>query len=71
MPIFNFKCLNCGRVYEGMVGVTDNEPYCLNCGSKEKEKLFTPTASCLRIFKGSTFNLEKTKTSELDEYEKI
>ena len=42
MPLYEYKCLKCGRVSEHLVFHEDEfTPYCKWCGSKEVEKLIS------------------------------
>jgi len=43
MPIYEYKCKNCGKVNEFLVGVGQEnvEIKCNWCGSKELEKIFS------------------------------
>jgi putative FmdB family regulatory protein len=43
MPIFEYRCLDCGNVSEFLVGVGDGEVrlQCTGCGSGRLEKIFS------------------------------
>ena len=43
MPIYEYKCGDCGKVSEFLVGVTKDEPEikCSFCSSKKLDKLFS------------------------------
>lgn len=43
MPIYSFKCKDCGAVFDFLVGVVADEekPRCGECGSSNLEKLLT------------------------------
>jgi len=43
MPIYEYKCRDCGKVSEFLVGVTKDEPEikCAFCKSKKLDKLFS------------------------------
>ncbi|MDR2200200.1 MAG: zinc ribbon domain-containing protein [Deltaproteobacteria bacterium] len=41
MPIYEFKCLGCGRVYEELVFKSSQEIRCPGCGSEKSEKLLS------------------------------
>ena len=58
MPIWEYRCRDCGRVSEFLVGVTKVEEVlsCKGCGSKELEKLFP-----------SSFGVISSKDSILEE----
>jgi putative FmdB family regulatory protein len=44
MPIFIFKCKDCGEELELFIipGANNQEPECTKCGSKNLEKIFSP-----------------------------
>ncbi|MFH1700892.1 MAG: zinc ribbon domain-containing protein [Candidatus Zixiibacteriota bacterium] len=46
MPIFEYKCKDCGHCFEKLVGVTEPEgfPLCPKCGSDNCEKQFSAFA---------------------------
>ena len=39
MPIFDFKCRNCGKVSEIIIRKADEEVTCPECGNRKMEKL--------------------------------
>ena len=43
MPIYEYKCKDCGRISEFLVGVVQDkvEIKCSHCGSKKLEKIFS------------------------------
>lgn len=41
MPVYDFKCKDCGEVQEILVRSHTAEPKCLRCGSANMERLFT------------------------------
>lgn len=41
MPIFDMKCLECGKVSEGFIRGSDRAPRCPDCGSYNSEKLIS------------------------------
>lgn len=47
MPIFEFKCNNCGTVFESLCfrGSGEDKGACPSCGSKESEKVLSTFAS--------------------------
>jgi putative FmdB family regulatory protein len=60
MPIFEYKCLDCGKITEVLVRTSDEKkPKCEHCGSKKTQKQFSsfapqvkesvskPTSGCL------------------------
>ncbi|MCK5565461.1 MAG: zinc ribbon domain-containing protein [Planctomycetes bacterium] len=49
MPIFEYKCKNCGAVSEFLVPAGRNPKHpCQKCGSKDTEKMFSSFAVGLR-----------------------
>ena len=48
MPIFEYKCDDCGREFEELVFDQDETPECPKCGSKKTAKLM----SCCRFKSG-------------------
>jgi putative FmdB family regulatory protein len=42
MPIYEYKCLDCGKTFEKIVLVSE-KPDCHFCHSHNLEKLFSPT----------------------------
>jgi putative FmdB family regulatory protein len=47
MPIFEFRCKNCGYVFEDLVmsSTPDSEIECPNCGTHAAEKLMSAFSS--------------------------
>ncbi len=45
MPIYEYKCKNCDKISEFLIGVNQDKPEikCEFCGSKELEKIFSKT----------------------------
>jgi putative FmdB family regulatory protein len=42
MPIYEYKCNNCGHIFEELVSVSKSEsPECLSCGSLDTIKLIS------------------------------
>lgn len=43
MPLYEFKCNKCGKIFTFLVGVIANntDPFCPRCGSKELTKLIS------------------------------
>ncbi|MDR2406344.1 MAG: zinc ribbon domain-containing protein [Deltaproteobacteria bacterium] len=41
MPLYEFKCRNCGNVYEELVFKSAYEVHCPKCGSADAEKLLS------------------------------
>jgi putative FmdB family regulatory protein len=47
MPIYEYRCKNCGTVYEKIVPSSSAPaPECPQCGSKEIEKLISAPGAC-------------------------
>jgi len=55
MPIYEFRCKECGEVFEELVlGKSGENITCHKCGSKEVEKLMSTIAfKCEGAFRGS------------------
>ncbi|MCP4566526.1 MAG: zinc ribbon domain-containing protein [FCB group bacterium] len=49
MPLYEYKCGDCGNVFEELVGKTvpDNMPLCPKCGSDNCQKLFSTFATAV------------------------
>ncbi|MGB9722211.1 MAG: FmdB family zinc ribbon protein [bacterium] len=45
MPIYTYKCINCGKVFDFLFLKSSEEPKCPQCGSKNLEKQVTAPAS--------------------------
>ncbi len=39
MPIYDFRCQNCGRIFESLMRDTGKVVCCPDCGSQKTEKL--------------------------------
>ena len=63
MPIFEYKCQNCGNIFELLVlnRKKNNNLHCKSCGSKEVNKIISPVGI---IFKGSGFYVNDTKSAK-------
>jgi len=49
MPIYEYKCNNCGRVQEFLVLNNQKQDIiCPNCGSKDMERVLSPTTFSFR-----------------------
>jgi len=44
MPIYEYKCRECGREYEELVSSADQLPPCPQCGSVKVDKLMSACA---------------------------
>ena len=62
MPLFNFKCKNCGHIEEFLVPPNQklNEK-CVECGKPDWEKQFTKRMGV--VFKGSGFYVSDNRSS--------
>ena len=45
MPIYKYKCLNCGTVFEKLVSLHTESMNCESCQSSNVEKLFSSFAT--------------------------
>ncbi|MGC9059503.1 MAG: FmdB family zinc ribbon protein [Candidatus Aenigmatarchaeota archaeon] len=45
MPIYTYKCINCGKVFDFLFLKSSEEPKCPQCGSKNLEKQVTAPGS--------------------------
>jgi putative FmdB family regulatory protein len=52
MPIFDFKCKDCGKEFEKLVRAADMPPECIHCGSKDTEKNQVQQANFVLTGKG-------------------
>jgi len=48
MPVFDFKCRNCGRVSEIIIRRANEEVTCPGCGKKEMEKMITSSYTVIQ-----------------------
>ncbi len=44
MPIYEYRCLDCGTMFEKIVSLHTNTMSCQSCHSQHVEKLFSPFA---------------------------
>ncbi len=42
MPLFEFRCLNCGKIFEEWIRRREDIPPCPFCGKMRCEKIFSP-----------------------------
>jgi len=63
MPIYEYRCVACGEVCEIFQGVGDKDDplQCKYCGSKELERLLSPSSF---TFKGQAAGQERLKCCE-------
>lgn len=50
MPIYTYKCSDCGTVYDKLMRLSDSAPTCEQCGaepSHQEKQLSTGTGFCL------------------------
>ena len=45
MPLFEFKCIDCGKIFELLITGSDEKPQCQSCSSQNLKKLFSPHSS--------------------------
>ncbi len=45
MPVYEYKCLHCGKAFEELVGHADEAVNCPACGSQEVRRLLSVPAS--------------------------
>ncbi|MBI9110551.1 FmdB family zinc ribbon protein [Maridesulfovibrio ferrireducens] len=45
MPIFEYICLECGKIYEEISSSDANEGECPSCGKTTREKLISSTST--------------------------
>ncbi len=45
MPLYDFKCLDCGKEREILVTLSDEKPACADCGSENLEKMISAPSS--------------------------
>jgi len=49
VPIYDFKCLDCGRVSEVLIRGTEQVPSCPDCGSASLERLMPSSFAMVKI----------------------
>ncbi|MFC1840100.1 FmdB family zinc ribbon protein [Thermodesulfobacteriota bacterium] len=45
MPLYDFKCRDCGRESEKLITLSDDVPECAGCGSMNLDKMMSVTSS--------------------------
>jgi putative FmdB family regulatory protein len=45
MPLYDFLCLDCGKVSEMLLTNSGDAPECLGCGSKNLKRMLSATSS--------------------------
>jgi putative FmdB family regulatory protein len=45
MPIFEYLCLNCGKVTEVLIAVPEDKPQCQSCGGGKLKKMISAHSS--------------------------
>ena len=45
MPLFDFRCDNCGEIFELLVATPSEKPTCFACGSSNIQKLLSAPSS--------------------------
>lgn len=55
MPIYEYRCKNCGNEFEMLRGInqSDGEIECEMCGQKQAQKLFSTFAASAAVSTGS------------------
>ncbi|MDM8515857.1 zinc ribbon domain-containing protein [Desulfobacterales bacterium HSG16] len=53
MPLFDYKCEDCGKSSEALIFGADDSPKCKFCGSNKMEKLLSAHSSLSGPFKSS------------------
>lgn len=58
MPIYEYKCTECGQISEVVVGIVDNNAKieCSRCGSEFMEKIVSSTFTVIEAKKGKTIS---------------
>jgi putative FmdB family regulatory protein len=49
MPIYEYRCLECGAKFEKIVSLNTDSMDCEKCNSSHVEKLFSAFAVCRRV----------------------
>ncbi|MBM3662939.1 MAG: zinc ribbon domain-containing protein [Actinobacteria bacterium] len=61
MPLYEFKCRDCGHVFDAQLGFDEDPPAeCPACGSAEIRKVFSPVGIS---FRGSGFYKNDSRSS--------
>ncbi len=60
MPLFDYQCLDCGKIVEILVSNKKDEPVCRACGSNQMKKLLSAHSSLSGPLKNSKPGLGDT-----------
>ncbi len=65
MPIFEFRCVSCGKVFEKLIRDRDQEVEikCPECGSEEADRVISRSNSIVRGSKGNKTKLTSKSCS--------
>lgn len=68
MPIYEFRCEACGAELEALVGPGGEPIVCVECGSSELRRVYSPQAAPQRLVKsaGATREQERRNASLRD-----
>ncbi|WP_459935341.1 FmdB family zinc ribbon protein [Fundidesulfovibrio butyratiphilus] len=47
MPIFEYRCTECGAVFEELAGRNDPPPPCPSCAGKDVTRLVSASSTCV------------------------
>ncbi len=45
MPLYDFKCPECGRAFEALLKLADPDPQCPDCGARTQKQISAPAIS--------------------------
>jgi len=45
MPIFEYLCLNCGKISEVLIAISEDKPQCQYCGNGKPKKMISAHSS--------------------------
>jgi len=51
VPIYEFRCVACGKRFEELVAAGTSSRPCMGCGSKEGRRVLSPQAAPLKLVK--------------------
>lgn len=66
MPIYTYKCAECGNTYDKLQRLSDQPPQCATCGAesgKQEKQLSTGTGFCLMGYGWSRPGMSASKGS--------
>ncbi|MEK6278083.1 MAG: zinc ribbon domain-containing protein [Actinomycetota bacterium] len=64
MPIYEFKCAECGSRFEELVASGAGTPACPSCGSIETERLLSPVSPPSRLPRGAKVRDSESRRRE-------